>query len=173
MKSITRYLCCLASACFAFAGPEADNAKIQAQRCADAQIAKDYATVVSYTHPTLVKAAGGKEALRKALESAMKQVEEQGIKFEKTIIRSATEPKRIDKALVSLLTQEVTLRLPDGKMTQESVLLGYSYDEGKNWTFADTGEMDEATFQRLFPELKGVISLPKKKDPAILNDKKA
>ena len=173
MKSITIYLCCLVSASFAFAGQEADNAKTQAQRCADAQIAKDYATVVSYTHPTLLKAAGGKEALRKGLESAMKQVEEQGIKFEKTIIRSASEPKRIGKALVSLLAQEVTLRIRDGKITQESTLLGYSYDEGKNWVFADTGEMDEATFQKYFPELKGVISLPKKKDPVIVNDKKA
>ena len=96
----------------------------------------------------------------------MKQVEKQGIK----IVRSATEPKRTGKALVSKLTQEVTLRLPDGKMTQESVLIGYSYDEETTWTFADTGEMDEATF---LPELKSVLSLPKKKDPVIVNDAKA
>jgi hypothetical protein len=173
MKIITTYSCLLVSTLLAVAGPEAEAAKTQAQKCADAQIAKDYATVISYTHPALLKAAGGKEALQKALETAMKEVEKEGIKFEKTIVRSATEPKRVGKALVSQVTQEVTLRLPDSKMTQESVLLGYSYDEGKTWTFADTGEMDEAAFQKYFPELKGVISLPKKKDPVIVNDKKA
>jgi hypothetical protein len=172
MKLFTICLCCLLSASLAWAGPEAENAKAQAQRCADAQIAKDYATVISFTHPVLLKVAGGKNALRKGLESALKEVEGAGIKFEKTIIRSATEPKRIGKALVSLVVQEVTLRMPDGKLTQESTLLGYSYDEGKNWVFADTVEMDEATFQKYFPELKGAISLPKKTDAVMVKDKK-
>ena len=153
------------------ASPESDTAKKQAQRCADAQIAKDYGTVIGFTHPALVKAAGGKEALRKALEAAMKQVAEQKITFEKTVIQSAAEPKKVGKAMVSTLVQEVTLRTNAGKLTQESTLLGYSFDEGRNWVFADTGEMDEAAFSKFFPELKGIISLPEKKDPVLVQDK--
>jgi hypothetical protein len=153
--------------CNTFAGPLADSAKADAQKCADAQITKDYAKVVSFTHPALVKAAGGKEALLKALEAAMKEVAKQGIAFEKTVIPSATEPKKVGNALVSQVTQQVTLRVPDGRLTQESTLLGFSYDEGKNWVFADTVEMDEAAYDKLFPELKGVIPLPKKKEPVL------
>jgi hypothetical protein len=33
------------------------------------------------------------------------------------------------------------------------------------------GEMDEASFKKYFPDLKGVISLPKKKDPVTVKDK--
>jgi hypothetical protein len=171
MKAASLFLSALLLTNAAAAGPEAEAAKKQAQRCADAQIAKDYATVVSFTHPALVKASGGKEALRKALEAAMKQVAEQKITFEKTVIRSAAEPKKVEKALVSTLVQEVTLRTGAGKLTQESTLLGYSFDGGKNWVFADTGEMDEAAFNKFFPDLKGIISLPEKKDPVLVQDK--
>jgi hypothetical protein len=148
----------------AIAGPEADNAKKQAQRCADATIKKDYDTLISLTHSNIIKAAGGKEAMRKALEAGMKLVAEQGIVFEKTEIKSAAEPKKVGKALVSLVGQEVTLRTPDGKQRHESTLVAYSYDDGKNWVFADTAEMDEAAFYKYFPELKGVIALPPKKE---------
>jgi hypothetical protein len=171
MKQILTIILCHLVANVAFAGPLADTAKKQAQQCADAQIAKDYTKVISFTHPAIIKAGGGKEALQTAMESAMKGVAEQGIIFEKTVIHSATEPKKVGKDLVSQLVQEVTLRIPDGKVKQESVLLGYSYDAGKNWVFADTGEMDEATFKKFFPELKGIIDLPKKKEPVMVNKK--
>ena len=154
-----------------FAGELADGAKKQAQESADASVKKDYPKVISFTHPALIKAAGGKEALTKALETAMKQVAAQGVSIEKVVARSAEEPKKVGNALVSLVTQEATVRMPDGKMTQESVLLGYSYDNGKNWVFADTADLDEVTYHRLFPELKGVIKLPAKKEPVMTKDK--
>jgi len=171
MKATIQFGCCVILAASALAGEQADTAKKQAQQSADAQIKKDYATVVSFTHPVVIKAAGGKEALIKALEAAMKQVAEQGVSIEKTIIRGAEEPKKVGTALVSLVTQEVTVRMPDGKMVQESILLGYSYDGGKKWVFADTADMDEALYHRLFPELKGVIKLPAKKEPVTTKDK--
>jgi hypothetical protein len=171
MKAIIQIGCCLILAASVLAGEHADTAKKQAQQCADAQVKKDYAKVVAFTHPALVKAAGGKEALTKALEAAMKEVAKQGVSIEKTAIRGAEEPKKVGNALVSLVTQEVTVKMPDGKMTQESVLLGYSYDSGKNWVFADTADLDEATYHKLFPELKGVIKLPPKKEPVTTKDK--
>lgn len=157
--------------CLASASPESDAAKKQAQQCADASVAKDYEKVIGFTHPALIKIAGGKEALRKALEAAMKQLAELGISIEKTGIKSATDPKKVGNALVSLVTQEATVRTKDGKVTQESILIAYSYDKGKNWVFADTAEMDQATYEKLFPELKGVIALPEKKDPVTAKDK--
>ena len=156
----------------AIAGPEADAAKKQAQKCADAMIAKDYDTVVAFTHTNLLRSPGGKEAVRKAIESGMKEVAEQGITFEKTTIGSPSEPKKVGKALVSLVPQEVILRTKDGRLKNESTLVAYSYDQGKNWTFADTDQMDEATFFKYFPDLKGIISLPPKKEPVPLPDKK-
>jgi hypothetical protein len=171
MKPIIKFGCCLLFAGSVLAGEHADAAKKQAQQCADAQVKKDYAKVVSFTHPALVKAAGGKEALTKALEAAMKEVAKQGVSIEKTVIRGAEEPKKVGTALVSLVTQEVTIKIPDARMTQESILLGYSYDSGKNWVFADTADLDEARYHQLFPELKGVIKLPPKKEPVTTKDK--
>ena len=153
------------------ASPESDAAKKQAQQCADASVAKEYDKVISFTHPALIKVAGGKEALRKALEAAMKQIAELGISIEKTSIRAATQPKKVGNALVSLVTQEATIRTSDGKVTQESTLIAYSYDKGKNWVFADTAEMDQGMYEKMFPELKGVIALPEKKEPVSAKDK--
>ena len=149
----------------ALASPETDAAKKQAQQCADASVAKDYDKVIAFTHPALIKVAGGKEALRKALEAAIKQLAELGVSIEKTSIRSATEPKKVGSALVSLVTQEATVRTADVQLTQESVLIAYSYDNGKNWVFADTTGMDKVMYEKLFPELKNVIALPEKKEP--------
>jgi hypothetical protein len=50
-------------------------------------------------------------------------------------------------------------------------LVSLAYDAGKNWVFADTADLDEAMYHRLFPELKGMIKLPAKKDPVITKDK--
>lgn len=154
-----------------FGSPETDAARKQAQQCCDATVKKDYDKVIAFTHPNLIKMAGGKEAIRKALEAGMKEVAEAGVSIETAVVRSAAEPKKVGKALVSLISQEVILRTSDGKLSQESTLIGYSYDQGKNWVFADTGGIDEATFQKLFPDLKGVISLPSKKDPVPIKDK--
>ena len=141
----------------AVAGPETDAAKKQAQQCADASVAKDYDKVIEFTHPALVKLAGGKEALRKALEAAMKQAAELGVSIENTSIRGATEPKTVGKALVCLVTQDATVRTGNGKLTQESTLIAYSYDKGKNWVFADTAEMNQnnrdAVTQKLLSDL--------------------
>lgn len=158
--------------CVAIASPETDAAKKQAQQCADASVAKDYDKVIGFTHPALIKVAGGKEALRKALEAAMKQAAELGVSIEKTSIGGVTAPKNVGNALVSLVTQEATVRTGEGKLMQESILIAYSYDKGKNWVFADTAEMDQNMYEKLFPELKGVIPLPEKKEPVSVKEKK-
>jgi len=172
MKTAVQILGAVLMAGVALAAPDADMVKKQAQQCADAMVAKNYDAIVNFTHPNLLKAAGGKEAVRKALEASMKEVTTQGIAFEKTTIGSASEPKKVGKALVSLVGQEVVLRTPQGRQKHESTLVAYSYDDGKNWVFADTDQMDEATFFKYFPELKGVIALPPKKEPVKLPEKK-
>ena len=131
-------------------------------------IKKDFDTVLAFTHTNLLNSGGGKEAVRKAIENGMKEVAKQGISFEKTTIGSPSEPKKVGKALVSLVPQEVILRTREGRIKNESTLVAYSYDQGRNWMFADTDQMDEATFFKYFPDLKGIISLPPKKEPVAL-----
>ena len=172
MKRIALSILSLITICsLSFAGPESDAAKKQAQQCADASLAKDYDKVIGFTHPNLIKFAGGKEALRKALEAAMKEAAAAGVTIEKTTIRSATEPKKVGKALVCLVTQEANVRTADSKLMQESTLIAYSYDQGKNWVFTDTADMDEAMYHKLFPDLKGVIPLPEKKELVTIKEK--
>src|SRR6266436_2315204 len=45
--------------------------KQEAQKCAKAVLASDYGSIVLYTHPRIVKAMGGKEAMIEILKNGM------------------------------------------------------------------------------------------------------
>jgi hypothetical protein len=65
------------------------------------------------------------------------------------------------------------MKVPGGRLYQDSSLLGISEDKGKHWTFIDLGPITKDQLQLVFPELDGKITLPEKKQPVFVKDEKA
>lgn len=63
------------------------------------------------------------------------------------------------------------MKVPGGRATAKSFLLGISTDKGKTWTFVDgNGIGDEKVKRKLLPNLPAEFKLPKKEKPVFRKD---
>ncbi|MCD6049824.1 MAG: hypothetical protein K0Q55_1227 [Verrucomicrobia bacterium] len=168
MKPVLALVISLLLPILTFGASVVENAQKQAQECVTASMKRDWPTVVSYTHPTLVKMSGGKRALEQTLVKTYQELDKQGVVFEKVEVSMPGEPVKVGKNLIVHVPQTAILRINGKRIQSESVLIGLSSNDGKKWTFTDTVEMSEALYQQIFPDLQGLIPLPAKKDPIVL-----
>lgn len=168
MRSVIALVFSLFLPVLTFGASLVENVQKQAQECTTASLKRDWDKVISFTHPALIKMSGGKRALEQTLVKTYQEFDKQGIVFEKLEISTPGEPAKVGKNLYAHVPQTAILRINGKRIKSESVMLGFSSDGGKKWTFTDTAEMSEALYQQLFPELPGLIPLPPKKDPVVL-----
>jgi hypothetical protein len=170
-KAFLAFLAC-ALAVVSHAQELAATIKQEAEKCAKALVAGDFAQAATYSHPRIVAAMGGKEALIAQIANGMRQIRAEGFELIETRMGTPTPPKKIAAWLTSIVPQEIVMKAPDGRIVQESALLGLSEDEGKTWTFLDLGGMTPAVITRFFPELSGQITIPEKKKPVLQKETK-
>jgi hypothetical protein len=148
--------------------------KEEAQKCAKALLAGDCDSVVAYTHPRIVKAMGGKEAMITALKQGMSQMQADGTRFLEATVGQPGNPKRIGAWMTSMIPQHLVLKVSGGKLYKDSSLLGISEDDGKHWVFVDLGgNVTKDQLGELFPELDNKIAIPEKKPPVFKKDEGA
>lgn len=147
--------------------------KQEAQKCSKALLAGDYDSFVAYTHPRIVKAMGGKDAMIATLKQGMSQMKAGGATFLDVTIGQPSNPKRIGPWMTSIIPQHLVLKVPDGKLYSDSTLLGISEDDGKHWVFLDLGQVKKDQLDETFPELAGKITPPEKKPPVFKKDEGA
>ena len=144
--------------------------KQEAQRCADALIAGDYDAVAGYTHPRILSRMGGKEAMLQVMKRGTDDMRVNGITILGAKMGNPQEPKTVGTWTVSLLPQQIVMKVPGGKLQQDSHLLGVTEDEGRTWFFIDVGSITKAQFEEVFPELRGKVALPERKKPVFSKD---
>ena len=152
--------------------PASDAAKLRAARdfaekCGKAMVEGDYEALVDLTHPALIKAAGGREAMTSALKSSMAQMKQEGFRFESM---TSEPPKRLDpsaKALYCVVpTSLKVVKAGEVQITTSGFLLGISADDGKTWTFLD-GSPGEETLRRVLPDIPADLAFPAKTKPKV------
>ncbi len=146
--------------------------KQEAQKCANAALTNDFEGIVAYTHPRIVTQIGGKEAMIGILKSGTDQMHANGIKLVEVTIGTPEAPKTVGSWITSTVSQHIVMKVPDGKLYRDSFLLGISEDSGKHWVFVDLGPITQEQLEQVFPELKGKIAVPEKKEPVFKKDEK-
>jgi len=144
--------------------------KQEATKCAKALLAGDYETLVKYTHKRVVELVGGKEKVIASVKEGTSKMRADGIELLDATIGQPNEPKRIGSWLIALVPQHVVVKVPAGRLHQDSHLLGISEDDGKSWVFVDISPLTKEQFAKVFPELDGKVSLPEKKKPELRKD---
>ena len=155
---------------FAFADDAAAVMKREAEKCAKAILASDFDTVTVYSHQRIIEGMGGKEKMATILKSSLGQAAAQGVSIEEASIGEPGKLEKIDGWLVGLIPQKVVMKVPGGKVEQESPLLGISEDDGKKWVFVDAGGIPKAQLEKIFPEIVGTIEIPARKPPVMKKD---
>jgi hypothetical protein len=158
------YLLLAFSAC----GSEiSEQAKRNAQECANSVVSADYDTLVRFTHPRIIEMMGGKENMIKAVKDSISQMKSKGVDFVSATVGDAGNQINVDDLIVFTIPQKIVLKAPTARITQESFLLGISSDKGVTWVFLDLGPITEEQFKETFPELSGKVAMPPKKKPLI------
>jgi hypothetical protein len=169
MKRIA-YTILFAVTCQAFAQGDTSKIKQEAQRCANALLTSDYERVVAYTHKRVIAGVGGRETMIAKLKAGTEQMRAQGISFTRVEIGEPQKPRKIGEWFCALVPQKIVMKVPDGRLEQESHLLGISEDEGKSWVFLDVGPISKEQLSQVFPEFNGKIELPEKQKPVFKKD---
>jgi hypothetical protein len=144
--------------------------KQEAEKCAKAVLTSDHDGVVAYTHKRVVAAVGGKDAMIATLKRGLAQMRSDGVEFADVTIGLPEKPRKIGVWLVSTLPEHIVMKVPGGKLYQDAFLLGISEDDGRSWAFVDLGPVTNAEFAKVFPELDGKISVPKREKPVFRKD---
>ena len=143
----------------------AAHVKQEAQKCANAAIESDYDAVVKYTHPRVMTAMGGKDAMIASMKKFSREIKAQGISLKSAQTGEPEPPHQVGSWLISLVPQKVVLKMPKGQTVSDSYLLGISEDQGKHWVFVDLSNVNTDQLGQMFPELKGQVQVPEKKQP--------
>lgn len=137
----------------------------QANRMAQSLIKKDYKTFAEYTHPKVVEMMGGKEKMADIMDKNMSEMEAGGTHFAKITIGTPSKTITVGKELQCTVPQSVEMKVPNGKLTTESTLIGVSTDNGEHWTFMDTSGKDMKAVKETFPTISPELVIPEQKKP--------
>src|ERR1051325_1681373 len=122
----------------AYAQNTATTIKVQAMDMASALMKNDFATFVKYMHPNVITYAGGKEKMKKAMDSAYETMKLFGVSFKKYWIGSPGEIVEYKGQMQASLPESTIVKPPLGEVTAQTSVLVISPDSGKNWWFIDT-----------------------------------
>jgi len=168
------FLAFASASLFVAAGDPPSSAAVKklAEVLGEATIKGDFTKVIDHTFEPLVKELGGRDAAIKKVETAMRQLRDQGIAIKDYKIGTPGEflTEGANTFVVVPTTMEMTF--PAGRAISKTYLLGISSDAGKTWTFADgAGLSNKASRDRLLPKLPAKLKLPEIQQPEIIQDK--
>ena len=128
----------------------------QANQMAAGLINGDVRSVATYTHPTIVRMMGGVEKMEAGMKKNAATVRIVDVSFGKpsAVVKSGKE-------LQCVLPQRVTVQLPQGSLKNNSSLVAFSFDNGRNWVFVDTSPGVDK-MRKVIPSLSRELVIPER-----------
>jgi hypothetical protein len=145
--------------------------KQQANIVAQATIKNDYATIIKYSHPSLIKMMGGRDKMLNVIKDAMEGMSSKGISIDSVWIGTPQKLFIAGKELHCLVPQQLSMKVPDGKLVSNSFLLAISIDKGANWTFLSLSNgINNKTITQLLPNFNQQLKIPEDSKPIFFED---
>jgi Caspase domain len=141
--------------------------KRKAEELTFATVAGNFAVVIDMTYPKILELMGGREKAISLVETQMKAMKEQGATILDFKLGVPSEFKTGGSDLFTVIPTTVIVKIPAGKLTGKSFLVGISSDQGKTWSFADGAQMTEESIKTLFTKFPPSLKLPDKTPPVI------
>lgn len=138
-----------------------DNMYKQANEMAAATIKGDYATLIKYTHPAVVKMMGGQQKAVATLEQTTAKMKDTGFKFKKAAIGKATQTIASKANIQCIVPQILDIEMMQQTIHATSYLLAISYDQGKKWYFVEAKNPE--SLRKIIPEMDKKLVVPQAK----------
>jgi hypothetical protein len=138
-----------------------ENAKRDAQAACDATIKSDFKTLLTYTHPNVLNAAGGSEVMESYLKSTFDQMIANGFVYEIAETKSVSDIVNEQGEYRCYVQNYNVMKMNDKRITSTSYMLGFYNEKLKKWTFVEAKEMkDNGTVIQYFPDFKTSLEIP-------------
>ena len=144
--------------------------QIQARKMVDALVNGNFNYMVSKTHPDIVSVIGGKEKMLGVLQKQMDVFLKQEVSFESIEIGQPSEIFQATDELHCLIPQKIVMKISGGTITTNGYLLGISQDQGQNWYFLDTAQLNNENVERMIPNYNQKLRIPDKVQPEFVKD---
>jgi hypothetical protein len=147
-------------------------AKRKANEVVQATIKSDFDKIADLTYPKVVDQMGGRKKMIDAMTTGLRDMKARGIEFTSAKIEDARPLVAGGADVYTIIPFTLEIKVPGGRATTKSYLLGISADKGKTWSFVDGSGIgnDERMAKKLLPNLPQELKLPKKEKPVFHKD---
>jgi hypothetical protein len=143
--------------------------KSQAEEISQTLTNGNYDRLADLTHPKVLEMTGGREKMISVSKEMMDASKKQGIEILSAEVGEPKEAVPVGNELFATVPFAVVLKMPNGKVKQESTVVGISTDNGANWKFVNG--INQEKFKEMFPEAAGKIQIPDQGAPIPVKDK--
>lgn len=127
----------------------------------EATLKEDFKTLLTYTHPNILKAAGGAEVMEKYLKTTFTQMKADGFSYEKVETKSVSDVVKEQGEYRCYVENYNQMRMKDKRIISTSYMLGFYNETTKKWTFVEAKEMkDTGSIIAYFPDFKTSLDIP-------------
>jgi len=144
-----------------------DTVKIRhdAEAMMQATKTNDFKTVVKYIYPPVVKSAGGAHRLIETLTKTVADMKAGNTVIADGEIGKPGEILKIKKRRYSVVPEKLTIVSNGVRVFTYSSLLAISLNNGLDWYFVDAGNMKDEQIKKMFPDIDGKLTIPKRTMP--------
>lgn len=137
-----------------------ENLILQANKASSLLLSGNYEEYVKFINTDVMEYIGGYAATLEYTKQSMgKIIQQNEIDI---IIGNPTEIISHNNQLQSTFPQTLVMKNKEGRFITKYNLIAISNDNGKNWTFIDTGGKDIQSMLKDFPKLSSKLILPPK-----------
>lgn len=147
-------------------------AKRQANEVAQATVKGDFEKIADLTYSRVIEEMGGREKMIGAMKTGIKDMKARGYEFRSAKVEDALPLVAGGSDVFTIVPFTLEMKVPGGRATMKSFLLGVSSNKGKTWTFVDGSGIgkDERMAKKILPNLPAELKLPKREQPVIHKD---
>jgi hypothetical protein len=137
------------------------SAMKDAQAACDATIKEDFKTLLTYTHPNILNAAGGADVMEEYLKTTFSQMKANGFAYEVAETKSVSDVVKEQGEYRCYVENYNVMKMNSKRITSTSYMLGFYNETTKKWTFVEAKEMkDTGAIIAYFPDFKTSLNIP-------------
>lgn len=138
-----------------------ESALVDANITAKATLKEDFKTVLTYSHPNILKASGGMEVMIPQIEGMFTEMKKEGFKFVSAEVESVSDVIQEQGELRCFVKNINVMEISGKTMKSTSYLLGFFLDGADHWVFVEAEKMkNPQTIQTFFPNFKTNLDIP-------------
>lgn len=137
------------------------SAMRDAQAACEATLAEDFKTLLTYTHPNILNAAGGADIMEEYLKTTFDQMKANGFSYEIAETKAVSDVVKEQGEYRCYVENYNVMKMNDKRITSTSYMLGFYNETTKRWTFVEAKEMKPTgSIIAYFPDFKTSLKIP-------------